>query len=35
MKETKGKAKKDAGPKANASQPSTKGLAPLPTKAKK
>lgn len=34
MKESKGKARKDTGPKANASQPSAKGLAPLPVKAK-
>jgi hypothetical protein len=29
MKETKGKSKKAAPPKANASQPTQKGLAPL------
>ena len=35
MKESKGKAKKDTGPKPNASQPSAKGLAAPPIKGKK
>lgn len=34
MKESKGKAKKPGPPKANASQPSLKGLAASPVKAK-
>ena len=35
MKESKGKPKKDAGPKPNASNPSVKGLAPAPAAGKK
>ena len=35
MKESKGKPKKDAAPKPNASNPSVKGLAPAPAGAKK
>ena len=35
MKETKGKPKKARAPKENASQPSVKGLAPVPGKPKK
>ena len=35
MKETKGKPKKDAAPKPNASNPSVKGLTPAPAPGKK
>ena len=35
MKETKGKPKKDAAPKPNASNPSVKGAAPPPAAGKK